>query len=178
MHLFITGGIGAGKSTILRRILQKDTRPLFGFVTEKGPVTPKGRTIYLRPAGGGEGRAIALCRSESEFETDVFALETFGTALLSNIPDGALVLMDELGFLESRSEAFCRQVLRFLDRNVTILGAIKPLKLPFLDAVRNHSKVRVVEVTHETRRQAQTLAEELFFGKGASAGERNGEIKT
>jgi len=163
LHLFVTGGIGAGKSTILKRLLQMDARSVFGFVTEKGPVTASGRTISLRPAAGGEGRAIALCRSERDFETDTAALETFGIALLSGIPDGTLVLMDELGFLESQSPAFCAQVLRLLDRNVTVLGAIKPLPLPFLDAVRGHPKVRVVPVTPQTREEAFAIAKGLFF---------------
>ncbi|MGI6193486.1 MAG: nucleoside-triphosphatase [Christensenellales bacterium] len=163
MHLFVTGEIGAGKSTILKKILQKDGRIPYGFLTEKGPATPSGREIFLRPATGGEGKVIARCVSETSFETDVETLETFGVALLSNVPDGALVLMDELGFLESRAPSFCEQVLRMLDRNVTVLGAIKPLALPFLNAVRNHPKVRVITVTPKNRDAALRLAEQLLF---------------
>lgn len=166
MHLFLTGAVGAGKSTIIRSILQRTRRPVYGFITEKGPESPLGREITMLPAGGGNGRLIAVCRSESDFFADVAALDEFGTRLLSDLPDGALVVMDELGFLESRAAAFCDQVQKILDRNVTVLGAVKPLPLPFLDAVRNHPNVRLVSVTPETRDLALALAQELFFGPG------------
>lgn len=166
MHLFITGGIGSGKSTIIKSILQRARRPVYGFVTQKGPESPLGSEIRMFPAGGGAGFPIAVCRSENEFFADVAALDEFGTSLLLNIPDGALVLMDELGFLESKAAAFREQVLNTLNRNVTVLGAIKPLPLSFLDAVRNHPNVRLVTVTPETRSQALSLAQELFFGPG------------
>ena len=164
MHLFITGGVGSGKSTIIRRILKKVRRPVYGFLTEKGPASPLGKEITMRPAAGGNGRVVAVCQSETTFLTDVAALEEFGTELLSDIPDGALVLMDELGFFESSAPAFCEQVLKTLNRNVTVLGAIKPLPLPFLDSVRNHPRVRIVTVSPETRDAALAFAEEWFFG--------------
>ncbi len=169
MHLFITGEIGAGKSTIVNSILQKVHCPVYGFTTKRGSITPLGSDVFMYPASGGEGRAIAVCRSHKEFSADLDALNEFGMSLLAGIPDGALVLMDELGFLEGKATAFCKQVLKTLDRNVTVLGAIKPLPDPFLDSVRAHPHVRLVKVTPQTRNAARSLAEGLFFGQAGAA---------
>lgn len=37
MHLFVTGEIGVGKSTLLRRFLTQIRKEVFGFRTEKIP---------------------------------------------------------------------------------------------------------------------------------------------
>ncbi|MBR4869427.1 MAG: hypothetical protein IKU12_01455, partial [Oscillospiraceae bacterium] len=49
------------------------------------------------------------------------------------------------------SPVFQAAVLSALEGPLPVLGVIKPRSTPFLDAVRSHPKVRVLEVTPETR---------------------------
>ena len=74
-----------------------------------------------------------------------------GTALLRAEGPFDLLLMDELGRLELRAEAFRAAVLSALDGNVPVLGVVKPESNPFLDAVRAHPRTVVLEVAGENR---------------------------
>jgi len=66
---------------------------------------------------------------------------------------GSIVVMDELGFLESQSKAFCEKVLEVLGQEVTVLGVIKPKNLPFLNQVREHPKVLLYTLTEDNRQE-------------------------
>ena len=51
-HLLICGERGVGKSTLIRRLLEKNTREVGGFVTKRLPVADENGffPIYLYPA--------------------------------------------------------------------------------------------------------------------------------
>ena len=51
-HLLICGERGVGKSTLIRRLLEKNTREVGGFVTKRLPIADKNGffLIYLYPA--------------------------------------------------------------------------------------------------------------------------------
>ena len=57
MHLLLVGAPGVGKSTLIRRVLKKVDRPVFGFETKKRPPMEKGgavpSTFTLRAGSGG-----------------------------------------------------------------------------------------------------------------------------
>jgi nucleoside-triphosphatase len=61
------------------------------------------------------------------------------------------IVMDELGFLETGAPRFQAAVMDCLDGDVPILGVIKPDRTPFLDRVRAHKAVHLIEVTLENR---------------------------
>ena len=60
MHLLLVGAPGVGKSTLIRRVLKKVDRPVFGFETKKeapdgeggSPLTGLPRTCKLRSHRG------------------------------------------------------------------------------------------------------------------------------
>ncbi len=59
--------------------------------------------------------------------------------------------MDELGFLESEAFAFQKKSLEILDGDTPVIGVIKPRSSDFLDLVRKHPRVEILEVTPENR---------------------------
>ena len=159
-NVFVTGNVGVGKSTLLRRIIDKSapSQHIYGFCTEK--ISPDGKhgdtgKVYIYPASGKcllqEQYCFAdmLGRQHFYLHADVF--DTVGIALLSDIPYGSIVMMDELGFLESSSTKFCDKVMEILSGDYLVLGAVKPRRIPFLNAVREHSKTALYEVTEQNR---------------------------
>lgn len=72
--------------------------------------------------------------------TDVF--DTVGTSLLRDAPECDVVVMDEIGPMESGSPRFCGAVLRALDSRVPILASVRDKDTPFLRAVRQHPSAR------------------------------------
>lgn len=161
MHLFLTGEIQVGKSTLLRKVLAGLGGPAGGFQTRwhgRGP----GATLHLSPWGSDpvwdvESRA-AIREAQGPPRVLPGAFDRLGPALLSPASAGGTV-MDELGYLEGDAPRFQAAVLARLASTRPVLGVLKPRHTPFLDAVRGTPGVEVVAVTRENR---DTLAPALI----------------
>lgn len=148
-----------GKSTLIRRVLAELDRPVFGFETKKETALAaagQGAPVYLYPAGGERRRSeenlVGLC---GVGRARVFqgAFDRFAPRLQAPVPAGYVVLMDELGFMEAGSKAFCDAVFALLDGEAPVLAAVKDRTVPFLDRVRAHPKCRSFFLTPENREQ-------------------------
>jgi nucleoside-triphosphatase len=81
----------------------------------------------------------------------VSVFDIHGTEILRNSGKFYVIVMDELGFMESKARIFQSAVMQHISGVIPILGVIKPVKTKFLDAVRSHSNVKVCEVTKDNR---------------------------
>ncbi|MBR4869799.1 MAG: nucleotide kinase [Oscillospiraceae bacterium] len=157
MHIFLTGRTRIGKSTLIKKYTEAKGLTPCGFATVWGaPAEDGGRRLYMHPYGkigeNTEENLLARFLPDSPSATrfpKVF--DTLGADYLTCREGADLLVMDELGFLESDSHVFQAAVLSALDGPLPVLGVIKPRSTPFLDAVRSHPKVKVLEVTPETR---------------------------
>ena len=156
-HIFLTGKVQVGKSTIIRRLLSSEAcggKTLGGFRTVN-----LGRYVYIM----GADQTISQCseknicgyrymdRCNVDSYPEVF--DGLGCRLLENTGRADIIVMDELGFLESEAFLFQRRILEILDGNTPVIGVIKPKRSEFLDRVREHPQVKVVEITPENRRE-------------------------
>lgn len=156
-HALIVGSRGVGKSTLIRRLLQELDRPVCGFETKKenAPADDAlGSPTYIYPVGEPRRRTeenlLGRCKA-GRFDTRPGAFDRFAPVLLRPVPAGAVLLFDELGFMESREKAFCNAVLSRLDGDTLVIAAVKDKDLPFLEAVRSHPKCRCFHITRENR---------------------------
>jgi nucleoside-triphosphatase THEP1 len=62
-----------------------------------------------------------------------------------------LIVMDELGFMESSAAGFRGAVMDALGGGVPVLGVLRLEGNPFLDAVKEHGRVSVVHVSESNR---------------------------
>ncbi|MDR1194048.1 MAG: nucleoside-triphosphatase [Peptococcaceae bacterium] len=83
---------------------------------------------------------------------DVF--DDRGAAILRDAGSPALIVMDELGVMESGSPGFQRAVLERLAGDIPILGVIQARTSPFLDRLRGEKGVELVEITVDNREEA------------------------
>ena len=145
-NVFYTGGKGAGKSIHIKNTLRDFNGTVGGFVIVeyriggisgfilRDRLTEKESLIGVRKDNGCIGITEA-------FETSgVIALEN---ALNANVD---LIIMDELGFLENEVVLFQQTVFACLDSEIPVVGALKLMSTPFLDAVRSRGDVVVIEV--------------------------------
>ena len=157
-HILICGEVGVGKSTLIQRLLAHSSRPRYGFITKKLEPDENGfHPIYIHPAGAiervyNEQNLVGTCdRRIHNINLDAF--NTLGVRYLVAKPDGIL-LMDELGFMEAKAEAFTRAVLDALDGDIPVIAAVKArFDIPFLNDVRAHSKGQLYMITQENRDQ-------------------------
>ena len=155
-HILICGEVGVGKSTLIQRLLTQNTRPIYGFITKKLEPDENGfHPIYIHPAGAiervhKEKNLIGTCdRKIHNINLDAF--NTLGVSYLQAKSDG-IILMDELGFMEAKAEAFTRAILDTLDGDIPVIAAVKArFDIPFLEAVRAHPKGKLFMITRENR---------------------------
>jgi nucleoside-triphosphatase len=184
LHLFLTGDLQVGKSTIIGKVVARLGLAPAGFRTVWDAPDQDGlERLYILPFGGaGDSPCQAAAHGESEREggkesagglasqgVKPAAVRRFGGCMLEIYPEvfddmgvriladeaaarsARIVVMDELGFIESGASAFQSAVLERLDGDIPVLGVIKPRRTTFLDEVRSRGSVRVMEVTPENR---------------------------
>ncbi len=165
MHIFLTGPVQVGKSTAIKKYLaaHRSVR-LGGFVTVSDFDNADGAMaqVLLRPAGDTNGGyRVGLRFGQGRHESYPKIFDRYGPAMLEGT-DCDLILMDEVGFMESQAEQFAAAVLRTLDGSTPVLGVIKPRHTALLDAIRSHPEVCVIEVSEANRDSIPALIEGLM----------------
>ena len=157
MHALIVGPRRIGKSTLIRRVLQELNRPVFGFETKKEDALAdevNGSPIYIYDAGGPrqqrEDNLVGYCKNHHA-TTLKAACDRYALRLRGPVPEGCVIELDEIGFMEAKSEAFCAAVLSLLDGDIPVIAAVKDKDVPFLQAVRAHPGARCFRITPENR---------------------------
>ena len=155
-HIVIAGKRQVGKTTLVNRLLEGCSKPLYGFRTASGASVRKGyKSFYIFPAGSAE-------RVESE-ENHIGdgngvgpvgypdAFNDYGVRCLSAEP-GGIIVMDELGFMEKDAEKFCKRVLELLDGDIPVIATAKAgHDIDFLNKILNHPNADVYYITPENR---------------------------
>ena len=165
MHALIVGDRGVGKSTLIRRVLKELNCPVFGFETKKEiqPEDPvRGCPVYIYDAGKPHVRTpdnlIGYHKEQNAAEMTA-AFDRYAPKLMAPVPGNTVVELDEVGFLEAKSEAFCQAVLHLLEGSRPVIAAVKNKEIPFLKAIREHPNTHCFYITAENR---DTLYEEVL----------------
>ncbi len=153
MHILIVGSNGVGKSTLIRRLLKDVPLPVYGFLTEKEAPAPIGSAehVYIHSVSGKrtytQHNLVGTCTNcrSTRFPATFERAVTY----LCDIPAGSIVLMDELGVMESEAHGFCAAVLECLDSDSLVIAAVRDKKSPFLVAVRAHPHSRCFFITRD-----------------------------
>ena len=164
-HILICGERGVGKSTLIERLLAACPRPRYGFITKMRPAGPDGfHPIYIHPAGQPvtervymEENCIGVCDSRTH-RPRLDAFNTLGVRYIQTARADGILVMDELGFFESRARAFTAAVLTALAGDIPVIAAVKSRKdVPFLNAVRAAPQAEVFHITPENRDELYRL---------------------
>ena len=156
MHVFLTGPVQIGKSTLLRASLDAlQPQKLGGFRTVSAqPQADGSRPVYLHPACSPDelhesANRIGIRRPGLGIVSFPAAFETAGLAALAGAEDCDLLLMDRM---ERRADTYSARILTLLDGGVPILGVVqKKADTPLAQAIRSHPRVRLIEVSEENR---------------------------
>ena len=156
MHIFLTGDIQVGKSTIIRKFIIQANLSADGFMTFWDDAD-NGRSLYISPYGvdipANERRLLTnVCKNRPPlWEKTKHVFDEYGAEILDNAGKRDVIVMDELGFMESEAFIFQSAVMRHIERAVPVVGVIKPCQSEFLDTIRSHPNVSVFEVTENNR---------------------------
>jgi len=157
MHIFLTGEIQVGKTTVIAKTLAQLNIRHGGFKTYFG--SDRGsldKLLYMNaaqePSVFSEKNSIA-CFGEGrlpEIFTEKF--NTMGVELIRSArANSKLIIMDECGSFESDAFEFQKEIIITLDGNKPVFGVIKLDSRGWTDRLRNHNNVKLVTVTRENR---------------------------
>lgn len=153
-HIFLTGEKRVGKSTLLKKVLDRYAGDAGGFLTirtneflkDSYSVHMFGLDEEVIPS---ENNLLFACGKPNEHISERF--DRLGCETLSKCVDCSLIIMDELGPHEANAELFHNAVLRLLDGNVPILGVLQAPAESFWPDIVSHPHVRVVEINERNR---------------------------
>ena len=165
-HIFLTGAVQSGKSTVMEKVLAALNVTVGGFRSGSGPDRHEAdRWLYLWDAAGeavyDEAHRVAHITPEDR-QSFPERFDALGCDALRHAKDSGadLILMDECGFLERDAMEFQAEVLRALDGDIPVFGVVRLRSSGWTDSIRSHPKVTLITVTEENR---DALPEQIVF---------------
>lgn len=156
MKILICGDVQVGKSTLIKKLTADMGKAPRGYITKRIPA-PEGETSYVylydiaNPPERIEDSAIIKALAPDGVRDYPEVMDTLGVEYLSGIPEGELVILDEIGSLESKSPLFQKAVMEILGGNYSVLASVKAQNTDFLRAVRSHHDCELYIITPENR---------------------------
>ncbi|MBI4302241.1 MAG: NTPase [Chloroflexi bacterium] len=156
--LFLTGGPGVGKTTIIKESITHFKGSAGGFYTEE--IREQGvRQGFNIVTLEGEKAVLAHITISSphrvgKYGVDVANLNRVGVAALwQAMRERDIVVVDEVGRMELFSAAFRDAVRVALDRGKRVLGTIMLRADPWADEVKSHPLVELLVVTRTNHQE-------------------------
>jgi nucleoside-triphosphatase len=154
--LLITGRPGSGKTTLIKRMVEKLPPPAGGFYTEE--IREHGTRVGFKIVTL-DGNEAVLAHVNftgpervSKYGLDLRSLDNVGVkAIYAAVAARRLVVIDEIGPMEIRSAAFRDAVIEVLENDIPLLATIFARPLPFTDKLRRRRDVTVMELRSDNR---------------------------
>jgi nucleoside-triphosphatase len=166
MKLLLTGAPRTGKTTLLKHLAESYPGNAGGVLVAE-LVGEEGKrcgfelqAVWSHPGGRMQVLERAtLARTDQwsplksgRYAVSSEALDLAVRAIDAAMHEGGLVVIDEIGPLQTLSPAFQDAVLRCLDSNCHLIGTLSQSVDPFVEQVRTRPGVRILEVTRANRR--------------------------
>lgn len=167
-HLFVEGQVKVGKTTLVENFLER-------ALGKEAKMVPRLKTVARLDEQGlahyellYQDRAYPIAALASDgsgfYQGLAGTFEGPGLDCLRAMQEKTgLMVIDELGFFESKAPLFQQAVFDLLDNpSVRILGVIKDKPLPFLERIRARKDVFLLRLTGENRDQAPQILDDFF----------------
>jgi nucleoside-triphosphatase len=176
-RFLLTGTPGSGKTTLVCRLaelLQAAGIPVTGFAVHE--VREQGRRAGFAAEAFGGPRALIAHVSWADgpwvgrYRVDVAAFERVALPAVGRaVPEGGVVVIDELGQMELFSDAFVCAIQRLFDHSGPLVATVHLRAHPITDALKQRHDVELVDV-RPGNRDALLARLAASFGLGASPG--------
>jgi len=156
--VLLTGGPGCGKSTVVRRTVDRLEAGAGGFGTEE--IRQGRRRVGFRVEDIYTGCRTVLAHADytagprvSTYRVDVATFKEVGVAAVYEaLGREGWIVIDEVGKMELFSEGFPKAVTAALNAPLPLLATLARHRHPFIDAIRNCRHVQVIRITPKNRK--------------------------
>ena len=170
-HILICGQRGAGKTTLISRIMSETSLPVHGYRTVVDSIDNDGvKTICMYPVRSNKrtetkGTVIGHTRNKV-IDVNYDTFDYLGVSLIEKRDENGILIMDEIGFMEIGSDRFCREVIKAFDNCLHIIAAIKAEDhgYKYLRMIKEHPYVRVLDLTEDNRQEIYASVREIVSG--------------
>lgn len=155
-HIFLTGEKQVGKSTLVSAVLTATELKYSGLRSISVFDENNDRNVYLISVSKDSPEhpaLVGICSNRHITEKHPEVFDDVGCRLLDFRPGTELVVIDEIGNMESDAHRYSERILSLLDRtDIRVLGVLQKMAKTNLAAtIRQHPNVRMIEVTPENR---------------------------
>jgi nucleoside-triphosphatase len=166
-RVLLTGHPGCGKTTLIKRILNRLPQRFGGFYTEE--IRDHGTRVGFKVVALGGGEAVfahvdfTTPERVGKYGLDLSALEAVGVnAIREAVQAERLIVIDEIGPMEIRSVGFREAVNDALDSELPVLATIFSRSLPFTDGIKSRPGVVLIEISPNNRDRLVSQLSEKF----------------
>lgn len=172
MKLFLTGRPGIGKTTIIKKFVERHRDKVVGFWTEEMRDSRNGERIgFMIFTTQGNSAVLARKGLHSPFRVGKYGVDLglFESLVLGFLDkaienEEKIVVIDEVGKMELFSPKFQRLVeeIVFLREN-PVLGTIPESNFhPLLKRIKSSDRVKVILITEKNRNSVFSILDDFF----------------
>lgn len=169
-NLLLTGPPGCGKTTVIRKVVEKRPFRMTGFFT--GEIRKKGKRIGFMIETLTDQRALLAHRDFKgphrigPYGVSLENIDIVAVASIQSPDPSTIIIIDEIGKMECLSERFRNTVSHLLASDFLILGTIPLRGEPFIKRIEERKDVALIEVNQENRDDLdQKIIETLLHSK-------------
>ena len=167
MNYLLTGHPGVGKTTIIKKAIEKLKLPAGGFYTEEIRENDLRVGFAVATLSGLKG-VLAHRNFKSRYKVGnygvgVYTLNRIGVKEIQGcLLEKKIIVIDEIGKMELLSTQFQEAVEKALNADNPVLGTITLACHPFAQKVKARDDIKIFEVTKENREEVfKALIKEL-----------------
>lgn len=153
-NIFLTGAPSSGKTTVIKKVIERLGFPSNGFYTEEERVAGR-RTGFMMKTTDGKKGYLAHQDIKSDFHVRRYGVSIENIeaiAVASIVPKGSnVIILDEIGKMECFSGVFRKAAVDALNSPNIVVGTITLGGDDFIRSVKNRPDIEIIEVTAENR---------------------------
>jgi len=159
-NIFLTGAPSSGKTTVIKKVIQKLRLPANGFYTEEEKAGDRRVGFLMKTLDGRQGYLA------HQNIISPFTIRRYGVSLKNiesiAVPsirprENAVIILDEIGKMECFSEVFIKAAIEALDAGNIVIGTITLGGNDFIKAVKQRDDLELLEVTLDNRNELPDL---------------------
>jgi nucleoside-triphosphatase len=154
MNIFLTGAPSSGKTTVIKKVIERLDMPACGFYTQEEKINGR-RSGFMMKTLDGKSAYLAHQDIESEFRIRRYgvSIENIEDIAVPSIEpsDNCIIILDEIGKMECFSEKFMQTALAAVNSSNIVIGTITLGGPDFVQQIKKRGDTEIIEVTHENR---------------------------